>query len=132
MYKFRGRCGDMAPFALAAEQWPIVWNPPGWGSTTDLKLKGVFGPLVEGDWYSAMLIGMKPLSVIPNHVDAPFRVPTTRVHVVLASNSGCWNWHDGQWHQLEVGGCYEMDQTLEHGSVNMGASTRFHLIVDLL
>jgi len=132
MYKEIRKGVDVTPFLSLIDLIDIRWNPPGWGSITSLDLRGPFGPLIEGEWVQAMLVGMKPLSLIPLHVDAPQRRKTRRIHTVLTTNPGCWSFHNGDWIQLLAGYQYEMDETQPHGSVNMGDTTRYHLIVDLL
>lgn len=133
MYRLLGRCEkDMTPYFQAADKWKVAWNPPGWGSNTDLKLKEIFGDLVEGEWHKSMLVGLKASSLIPLHTDAAYRIKTERVHVVLSTNEGCWQFHDGEWQQLELGGIYAMDETLPHLSVNAGSTVRYHLVVDRL
>ena len=122
----------MVPYAALVEKWPVVWNPPGWGSTTSVRLQEDFGSLVAGEWREALLIGMKPGGVIPLHTDALYKEPTKRTHVVLSTNPDCWSFHDGIWQQLKEGSLYEMDQTFPHASVNLGKTTRFHLVVDTL
>lgn len=123
---------NVAPFLSAIEKWPVVWNAPGWGSTTSVRLREDFGSLLPGEWREALLIGMKPGSLVPLHVDALYKEPTTRTHVVLSTNPDCWSLHDGVWQQLEEGTLWEMDQTLPHASVNLGKTIRWHLVVDTL
>lgn len=127
-----GGVADPAPFLSLIENWPIVWNPPGWGSVTDVKLQEDFGALLGGEWKDALLIGMKPGAMIPLHSDPPDHPESTRVHIVLATNDRCWSYHDGAWQQLAVGGHYCMDPASEHAAVNFGSTIRYHLVVDAM
>lgn len=104
----------------------IYWNPPGWGSVK-VDLPG---------WDLAMLMGIKPGGYIPFHTDHPAEENglsgkvLQRYHLILRTNSKCWNFHAGDWQQLEVGGVYQMDPTKEHASINLGDTVRVHLVVD--
>ena len=55
-----------------------------------------------------------------------------RYNVVLQTNQRCWNFHDGDWQQLELGGIYTMDASKEHASINWGDTERVHLVLDIV
>ena len=123
--------GDPSLLLKDWSQYPIQWNPTGWGSCSipvdHLQLPGV--RLVT-------LLGLLPGGVIPPHKDKPntennISEDLTRYHLVLTTNPGCWQYHSGQWQQLEHGYLYTMDPQLEHASVNWGSTTRLHLILDI-
>lgn len=114
--------------------WPLCWNPPGWGSYSSLALIRDLGLFPTARL--AMVVGIRPGGYIPFHVDDPAAenaIPERleRRHVVLATNPQCWNFHGGTWQQLERGGVYRMDPYVEHASINLGQTMRLHLVVDL-
>ncbi|MGE0057011.1 MAG: aspartyl/asparaginyl beta-hydroxylase domain-containing protein [Dehalococcoidia bacterium] len=55
-----------------------------------------------------------------------------RLHLVLKTNPSCWSYSaDAGWQQLEEGGIYTFDPTIEHASINLGSEPRLHFVVDL-
>lgn len=129
--------GNLAPLVEQASRLELGWNPPGWGGAPALTLAAVGAEVIPGTWRLAMLVGMKPGSYIPFHCDHPAEenglsgVSLKRVHLVLATNPQCWSFHDGYWQRLSEGGLYQMDPSKEHASINLGATTRLHLVVDV-
>ena len=88
------------------------------------------GHLFPGPWKFAMVVLVKTHGHLPVHRDGAMPTGVTRYHLVLQTNPRCWYFHDGAWEQLEVGGIYELDPTLEHGAINWGAEPRIHLVID--
>ncbi len=89
------------------------------------------GEIIPGDWAYSMLVGIKPNGgMIRFHHDLKQREELVRYHLVLSTNDKCWNFHDGDWQQLELGGIYTIDETKEHASINGGETLRLHLVVD--
>ena len=83
-----------------------------------------------GEWEFAMVVKLPQLAQLPVHADE-IVVPSTRYHLVLQTNPRAWYYHDGEWEQLETGGIYTLDPTLEHGAINWGVTPRVHLVVDI-
>jgi hypothetical protein len=80
-----------------------------------------------------MLVALRPWGGnTPMHVDELEREGLARYHLVLQTNDRCWNFHDGDWQQLELGGVYTIDVSRNHASINWGATLRVHLVVDAL
>lgn len=77
---------------------------------------------------TASVVALYPSSQIVAHADPP--IATTRHHVPLVLNDGCWVFHDGAWQQLEIGHIYAMNPAQTHGAVNWGSERRLHLILD--
>lgn len=129
MYVWIGRVDVHPPYSFS---W--AWNPPGWGST-DVGILEFARQFNLGDVRKAMVVGIRAKGYIPFHVDdltVEKRQAGTleRVHVILQTNRHCWNFHDGLWQQLDEGGLYTMDPGLEHASINLGDTDRYHLVVD--
>ena len=78
----------------------------------------------------AQLVALWPSRQIAAHTDPPIK--GRRYHIPIETNDGCWVFHGGEWAQLKVGYCYEMDPTVIHGAVNWGSAVRVHLMVDVL
>lgn len=85
--------------------------------------------VLPGTWATAMLAIVHKGGNIPVHRDA---LEGVRHHLVLQTNDRCWNYHDGDWQQLELGGIYTVDPSKEHASINFGDSLRVHLVVDVI
>lgn len=123
--------GPGSPVIQDWSSYPIIWNPPGWGSYS-IPVGDISLPHVK----IATLLGIKPGGVIPLHKDNPsaennINESLVRYHLVLQTNAKCWNFHDGSWQQLQTGYLYTMDPHKEHASVNWGSTTRWHLILDI-
>ena len=108
----------------------------GYGSTSDRHalVLGVFSPemghIFPGVWPYSMVVVVMVNGSIPPHRDAPLRRGFQRYHIVLQTNENCWNYHAGEWAQLEEGGIYTMDCTKTHAAINWGAEPRVHLVID--
>lgn len=130
---FKGPIEEMATQAAALQ---LDVSPLGYGSTSDRfeQVRAKFYPYVEavlgGEWLYSMVTVIQTNGSIPPHKDAPLRGRFQRYHLVLQTNENAWNYHDGDWDRLEVGGIYLLDQTKVHGAINWGAKPRIHLVVD--
>lgn len=129
--------GPLQEMADRFLRFDVAWTPSDYGTTTEHRsecraaypeLAGV----LPGDWLASMLVLIRPGGNIRMHVDVPEREGLTRYHVVLATNDRCWNYHDGDWQQMELGGIYTVDPTREHASINWGESMRVHLVIDIV
>ena len=77
------------------------------------------------------LVGIKPGGTIRPHEDG-VTAGLSRYHFVVRTNQWCFSFHDDGWQQLEYGGVYLMDANKIHASVNLGDTTRWHLIADVI
>lgn len=110
----------------------VCWNPPGWGSAKVDPSQIDFFPSPK----LAMVMMLKPGGYIPFHRDNPAEEnglsgSLERFHLVIQTNQHCWNFHDGTWQRLDVGGVYQMDPFKEHASINLGDTMRVHFVVDV-
>lgn len=142
MYQRVGTYDGKVPLQELAERlqsFDVAWAEDyGYGTTTDhlVAIRDAFKPdladVLPGEWAYSMLVVVKPnMGAIRFHKDVKQREGLVRHHLVLQTNERCWNFHDGAWQQLELGGIYTIDETLEHASVNGGEAQRIHLVVDL-
>jgi hypothetical protein len=142
MYQRVGSYDGKIPLQeLAARlaSFDLAWASDGHGTTTDHLIavreafRGDLAGWMPGEWAYSMLVALRPLGGnIPVHRDLPLREGLLRHHLVLQTNSHCWNFHGGDWQQLEMGGIYMVDPTIEHASINWGDTVRIHLVVDLV
>lgn len=129
---FDGPLQEMADRFLRLD---VAWTPSDYGTTTEHRghpYKADLASVLPGDWVASMLVLIRPGGNIRMHQDVPEREGLTRYHVVLSTNDRCWNYHDGDWQQLELGGIYTVDPTREHASINWGETMRVHLVVDVV
>ena len=142
MYERVGTYDGKIPLQELAERlksFDVSWaDDYGYGTTTDhlVAIRDAFKPdladVLPGEWAYSMLVIVKPaMGSIRFHRDVQQREGLIRHHLVLQTNDRCWNFHDGSWQQLELGGIYTMDETKEHASINGGDAPRIHLVVDL-
>lgn len=129
--------GNTQPLADRSALFGIAWAPSNYGITTDLAPAIISAyrddvPCIPGDWANAMIVHLQPAAYIPLHKDIPLEEGLERYHLVLQTNNDCWNFHDGVWQQLELGGVYVMDPLQKHGSLNWGTTQRIHLVVDVV
>lgn len=130
---FKGPIAEMANRAAALQ---LDMSPLGYGSTSDRtsQVREMFypyiGKILGGDWEYTMLTVVSPNGSIPPHKDGPLKKGVQRYHLVLQTNENAWNYHDGEWDRLEVGGIYLLDQTKVHGAINWGDKPRIHLVID--
>jgi hypothetical protein len=120
--------------------YQIAWTPPMPAKERD-RLRSIGGlmKLSPGPGGSCIVpvpneagvsvVALWPSRQIVAHTDPP--MPSTRYHLPLQTNDGCWSFHGGAWDRLLVGEWYEMDPTQVHGAVNWGSTVRIHLMVDL-
>lgn len=118
-------------------EFDVAWAPSEYGTTVEhlTQVRDAYPELADvlpGDWYRSMLVMIRPGGNIRMHKDVPEADGLTRYHLVLATNDDCWNYHDGDWQQLELGGIYTVDHTRQHASINFGESMRVHLVVDVV
>lgn len=138
MYYRVGTYAGRVPLQELADrlgQFEIAWAPTDYGTTVDHFVavrEGFSADLQDalpGVWASSMLVVIRPEGHIRKHTDILDK--GERYHLVLQTNEDCWNYHDGDWQQLEAGGIYTVDQSKQHFSINMGHELRIHLVVDL-
>lgn len=119
-------------------QFDVAWTPTDYGTTVEHisqvrdAYRAELADVLPGDWFRSMLVAIRPGGNIRMHQDVPEAPGLTRYHIVLATNDRCWNYHDGDWQQLEPGGIYTVDATREHASINWGESMRVHLVADVV
>lgn len=96
-------------------------------------VRKVLGDVIPGDWQSTRYIAVKPNGFIHLHTDPPTDETKgrNRYHVVLQTNPYCWNYHGGDIQHLSEGSVFEIDEKVEHASVNWGKTPRVHLVVDV-
>jgi len=119
---------------MAQAYLDMTSGPGGSFSTEPSATAALFRPvlggnILSGQWIQARIFGLCPSQQIVAHCDAP--IEGRRFHLPLASNPGCWSFHDDVWQRLEVGTVYEMDPTIRHGAVNWGDTLRLNLVVDI-
>lgn len=118
-------------------QFDIAWAPSDYGTTVEhlAQIRDAFIGDLEGSfpgvWAYSMLVIIRPGGHIRMHKDLKQAEGLVRYHLVLATNDKCWNHHDGDWQQLQLGGIYAIDETKEHASINWGETPRVHLVVDV-
>ena len=140
MYRRVGTYNGSVPLQEMAQRldsFEVSWAPDGHGTTVEHKalIRDAFRADLEGsipgDWVYSMLVALQSKGgSIPMHRDLPQEDGTQRYHLVLQTNEHCWNFHDGEFQHLELGGIYTVDETREHASINWGDSPRIHLVVD--
>lgn len=141
MYRRVGTYAGKIPLEELAARFPsfdVAWAPDGHGTTTEhLKLirdafRDDLDDAIPGVWAYSMLVALRPEGGnVPMHIDPrPDSTDLLRHHLVLQTNDRCWNFHDGDWQQLEAGGIYVVDPGLVHASINWGNTLRLHLVVD--
>jgi hypothetical protein len=93
-------------------QWlSFKWLPGDYGTTPQdlLEVRDAYqeklSEAIPGEWVRSMLVAIKPGGNIRMHNDIPPK-DSERFHLVLATNDRCWNFHDGDWQQLDLGGIY--------------------------
>ena len=140
MYERQGAYGGRVPLQeLAARlaSLDVAWASDGHGTTTDHliavrdRFRADLADTLPGDWAYSMLVALQPGGMIPMHRDLPLKPGLVRHHLVLQTNDRCWNFHGGDWQQLELGDIYTVDAEIEHASINWGDTTRVHLVVDI-
>jgi aspartyl/asparaginyl beta-hydroxylase len=89
------------------------------------------GDQFKGSWPYSFLNVLFPMGVLHPHADGKLPPGRERLHLVLQTSPYAWCYHDGTWQQLEEGGIYRLDPSIEHYAVNLGDRPRIHLIVDL-
>ena len=135
MYQRVGAYEGRSTLQEMAKRWTdfdVGWTHSGFGMTS-APICGTYHAEVAqlpGEWAAAMLVLIRPGGYIQPHRDEPARAGLSRFHIVLQTNQRCWNFHDGDWQQLELGGIYTIDPTREHGSLNWGDAMRVHLVID--
>lgn len=138
MYKHIGQffVVGLREMFLAATGLQYDVAPSGYGSTSDRHelVREVFYPyaglLFPREWVYSMVTVVAPGGLLPPHKDGALPDGLQRYHVILQTNPLSWNFHDGDWQQLEVGGVYTLDQTKLHAAVNWGEAPRYHLVID--
>lgn len=127
---YEGRT-TLQELAERAGQFDVAWESAGYGTTAGQARNAYpeLATVLPGEWVSSMLVIVRKGGNIPMHRDAG--EGSERYHLVLATNDRCWNFHDGDWQQLELGGIYTVDPTREHASINFGDSMRVHLVADV-
>jgi hypothetical protein len=119
-------------------QFDVAWSPSDYGTTVEHQklirdaYRAELADVLPGEWFRSMLVLIRPGGNIPMHKDVPEGAGLTRCHLVLQTNDRCWNYHDGDWQQLELGGIYTVDLTREHASINFGEHMRVHLVADVV
>jgi hypothetical protein len=109
-------------------QFDVAWSPSDYGTTVEHHTlirdayRAELADVLPGEWFRSMLVLIRPGGNIRMHKDVPEGDGLTRCHLVLQTNDRCWNYHDGDWQQLELGGIYTVDLTREHASINFGES----------
>lgn len=79
----------------------------------------------------AMIINLPPGGIIAPHIDeGPYADATTRYHLPLAKNVGCWLKVADQTRHLELGTVYRFNKHVLHSGANDGVTDRIHLVVD--
>jgi hypothetical protein len=83
--------------------------------------------------FRVVLAELRAGGEIAAHVDKGPAVPYFhRCHVVARTNPDVEFWIDGHPHRFHEGMAYDIDNTRLHAVTNRGASTRVHLICDVL
>jgi len=140
MYHRIGTYDGRVPLSDLAKRFldfDVAWTPSDYGTTLEHRAeirdgyRDELAGVLPGEWVASMLVLLRPGGTIRFHTDVPEREGLTRYHVVLATNDRCWNYHDGSWQQLELGGIYTVDASLEHASINLGDAMRVHLVADI-
>jgi hypothetical protein len=141
MYERVGNYDGKIPLQELASRiasFDVAWAPDGHGTTTDhlIAVRDAFcadlADALPGEWAYSMLVALQPNGgSIPLHRDLPQRAGLLRHHLVLQTNPACWNFHGGDWQQLELGGIYTVDPMVEHASINWGDTQRIHLVIDV-
>jgi len=97
------------------------------------------------DFYSASIDCMPPNSFIKEHVDQnakkginlPLIFELHKIHIPLVTNSyskQIWIRYSNEFinpliEQLELGGVYAYDNTIPHCAINLGDTSRYHLVL---
>ena len=142
MYERVGTYDGKVPLQELASRldgFTVAWTtaPGNYGTTVEHlgSIRDAFSDVAEfipGAWPYSMLTVLPPDGFIPFHSDVPSGSGLERFHLVLSTNERCWNFHEGSWQQLELGGIYSMDMRGEHASLNWGDTPRVHLVVDVV
>lgn len=130
---------DMQPLVDQTQRLRMHVNKRGYATTymDQERSRALFQPLLSevfpGEWSFAMVSLIVPEGHIHMHTDEePEREGSQRLHLVLQSNTRCWNYSaDAGWQQLDQGGIYTFDPSIEHASVNLGSEPRLHFVVDV-
>lgn len=127
--------GDLNPLYELSSLPEYRDKPTGYQATDtsqEALIEELFRPHLElvfpGNWGKLMIVRLLPNGHLPVHSDGP--IAGKWHHLVLQNNEHCWNYHDGNWQQLEVGYIYQMDATLPHGSINWGDKPRVHFLIE--
>lgn len=140
MYERVGTYDGRVPLQVLADRLmtqELSWAGSDYASTAEHKVNvksAVYDDIKDvlpGKWVYSMIVVILPGRSIGPHIDVGDYVGLERRHLVLQTNDRCWNLHDGEWQQLELGGIYSLDAGIEHASINWGTEHRVHLVVDL-
>lgn len=88
--------------------------------------------LLQPPYLQQFYLRIPPRGFVHRHVD---RRKGQTYHIPLTSNeeSWCYMHQNGATagHQLEVGGLYWIDRSIEHSSVNNGDNDRIHVLIEI-
>jgi hypothetical protein len=74
-----------------------------------------------------------PHSIQRYHIDPKvFHMHCRRIHLPLITNEKSFLDVRGKWYHLNVGKLYEFNNMVRHRSLNIGKTSRIHIIVDII